>query len=284
MKRDTLIPPFEISTDPSPTILIENDPRREEFLTESPISTPHIASAAPAPKISSRLGTLNGLRGLATLGVIFTHSFMVDLVNWRIAPKIELPFGIFPGYLWPLSWLTNSRQSVDLFFVLSGFVLYLPYCTEQRTFAMKDPLDPTSRFSLKIFYKSCMQFYKRRCERLLPLYYCSLLVFILFWVEDPNRIINTGGRPVKSGKQLDILGGDMLKEIAVVGTLTHVAMPNSWQYLFPAVNPPYWSIGYEFWFSIFFPIYVLAFKFASRKLGICGSTIGTFLFMMFWYI
>lgn len=129
------------------------------------------------PKVQTRLGTLNGLRGFACLSILFYHSFLNGLVQVDVAPKFEVPF--YPFYIWPLTWLSNAISGVDLFFVLSGFVLYLPYCPESRSFDLS---------SFWNFIKSCETFYKSRCERLLPLYFFSLAVFVLFWVNDPYLI------------------------------------------------------------------------------------------------
>lgn len=120
----------------------------------------NIQEKAPKPEISNRIGTLNGLRGIACLFIVYCHSYMWRQVWVPHGPKFELSFGL---YVWPLTWLTNAGLGVDMFFTISGFVLYLPYCTEQRTFTPKTSAHANFKVSSREFSKNCMQFYKRRC-------------------------------------------------------------------------------------------------------------------------
>src|SRR5688572_30321030 len=64
-----------------------------------------------------RLTSLDGLRGIAALAVVFNHIFLV------IAP------GQAPWWMdyTPLYYFFAGRKAVILFFILSGFVLALPY-------------------------------------------------------------------------------------------------------------------------------------------------------------
>src|SRR3954447_4319923 len=91
-----------------------------------------------------RIGAIHGLRGIAILGVVFHHSF------WR--------YSFESGIGRPI--LTNGWMGVDLFFVLSGFVLYLP-------FAAGKPF-------------SGREFYRRRFFRLAPLFFVVALVSTAF--------------------------------------------------------------------------------------------------------
>jgi peptidoglycan/LPS O-acetylase OafA/YrhL len=61
-----------------------------------------------APKPSGRLSTLDGLRGLAALLVVFYH------MGW-------------PNHLTTNNFVGNGYLAVDLFFILSGFVIFQNY-------------------------------------------------------------------------------------------------------------------------------------------------------------
>ena len=84
---------------------------------------------------------------------------------------------ILPAAL-PLSWqhgliailVRNAALGVDVFFVLSGFVLYLPYRAGSRQFL--------SRADVKTFYK-------HRANRLLPLYFIVVLIGLIFHTQNP---------------------------------------------------------------------------------------------------
>jgi peptidoglycan/LPS O-acetylase OafA/YrhL len=88
-----------------------------------------------------KIASINGLRGLAICAVVFHHSF------GGYAAAHNIPF------------LSDGWMGVDLFFMLSGFVLYLPYAAG-KAFVVKD-------------------FYIHRFMRLAPLFYFSAIVCVL---------------------------------------------------------------------------------------------------------
>lgn len=90
---------------------------------------------------------LDGLRGIAILLVLWAH-----LPEWLFGPYIEaLRFGVQPGYL-----------GVDLFFVLSGFLITRILLTG------------------KVQGKPLKTFFIRRFWRIFPVYYLTILV-VLLW-------------------------------------------------------------------------------------------------------
>lgn len=96
------------------------------------------------PKDATTIGKvefINGIRGLAILMVVWHHWYAKSVAN------------NLPDLLDPM--VMAGHFGVEIFFVLSGFVLFLPYAQTDRVF-------DTKRYLL------------RRSLRLLPLYYVAL--------------------------------------------------------------------------------------------------------------
>ena len=109
--------------------------------------------------LQDRIAVINGLRGVAILGVVYTHL----LRGWT--PPGHREFELFGVTLYPYSPLSNSWLGVSLFFVLSGFVLFAPYAAGRRS--MQSGADAAA-------------FLRRRALRLLPLYYIASMICFLF--------------------------------------------------------------------------------------------------------
>lgn len=89
---------------------------------------------------------ITGMRGYASQAVIFFHFFTISAVLRGFALSAI-----------PLSW----NSGVDFFFVLSGFLLSTPFFENKKT--------------------SIKSYYIRRAFRILPLYYLSLFVTLVFF-------------------------------------------------------------------------------------------------------
>lgn len=146
-----------------------------------------------------RLGAVNGLRGIAILGVIWHH--LASLA---------------PGY----SLLSNAWLGVNLFFVLSGLVLYLPFARASRTMETRADV---------------ADFYRRRAKRLLPLYYANIAILLAIAA---SGIVATLAWPSTT-------------EIVLLATITFT-FTKDWYA--PSLNYPLWSLGIEVWFSVVFPL------------------------------
>lgn len=187
-----------------------------------------------------RLDVINGLRGFAIIAVLWQHLFGPYFTNGNgfAFDKQILHWTFFLAYGW---------IGVPLFFLLSGFVLFLPFA---RGSARMETRNDAARF------------YRHRAARLLPLYYfAALMSFSL------NQL-----PPVHDARFPAEL-------IAIAGALFAF-----WQHGYtPHLNPPLWSISVEIWFSILFPVMVVAVRrwgafkvvviclvlsFGSRTLGV----------------
>ena len=153
-----------------------------------------------------RLAPINGLRGIAIVGVVYFH---VIGGLWSTA---DLPPWLSP-------FVTNTWTGVNLFFILSGFVLFLPYAADNEA------LRPQSER---------LRFYRRRAWRLLPLFYVAVAVQ---W--GVAAVCGTSG----------------LDELVRVASFQLIVSPRDF---FPSFNGPLWSIGAEVAFSVLFPMLVLA--------------------------
>ena len=143
--------------------------------------------------------TLTGLRGIAILIVLFYHLGLNHFLS---------PFGIF----------LNGRLGVDIFFILSGFLI--------TTSILKEKIN-TGKILIK-------KFYIKRLIRILPLAYVFLItVFIL------NHFFS-----LDIGLKSYLCGFLFLKNMPVNGIHDH------W-------TEHLWSLSVEFQFYLVFPFLVL---------------------------
>jgi peptidoglycan/LPS O-acetylase OafA/YrhL len=152
---------------------------------------------------------LDGVRGIAVLMVIVFHVNRVTGDNlWNQAAN-------------PLasSISTAGGIGVTLFFVLSGFLLFMP-------------------FAKALLYKTnwplARVFYMRRVLRILPAYYVSLFLIILF--QHP-----------------EYLHRDHLKNLALFLTF----FMDSSRTTFRQLNGPYWTLATEWQFYMLLPLIAL---------------------------
>ncbi len=161
-------------------------------------------SAAPP---SLRIPEINGLRGLAIIAV-FWHHITIALA---LHPPVVL--GIPTSLV-----LLNGWTGVNLFFMLSGFVLYLPYAAQKRQ--IRNTAD-------------ALTFYKHRFFRLIPLYYVVCVTTVIL-----------------SGRLAHPDGG-ALREALTIATFT---FPFFHRTFVPSSNWALWSISTEVLFSVLFPL------------------------------
>lgn len=140
------------------------------------------------------------LRGFAALSVLVYH--VIEHFQWSTFPIAG-----------PLLWFRIGWMGVDLFLVISGFVIAL------SAFGLID------RLGAQTFR---MPFAKRRIARIAPLHYLTCLVFIAFSV--PALALQVG------------FSGNLLSHVAFFHNM-------NWRWS-GAINGPNWSVGLEMQFYL----------------------------------
>jgi len=180
---------------------------------------------------TSRIGAINGLRGCAILMVVLHHLFIpYTRENDLHAGEIDTS-SLFAGFI------NNAWLGVHIFFVLSGFVLYLPYRLNKR--AINGAADFRS-------------FYLHRARRLLPLYFIVVLVTMALHSKAP------------AGAQSWYL------ELGALLSTLYTFSPHGFM---PPSNVVLWSVSVEIWFSLLFPVLVLLIRRFSIEKVLLGSLI-----------
>jgi peptidoglycan/LPS O-acetylase OafA/YrhL len=164
---------------------------------------------------STRIGAINGLRGCAILMVVLHHLF-IPYTAARSPHPGEIDITSFFAAFINHAWL-----GVQIFFVLSGFVLYLPYCTKKRRM--------TTAADMRAFYL-------HRARRLMPLYFIVVLV-----------TMGLHSSAVVGSRNWYLELGGLLSTLFTFSP--HGFMPPS--------NVVLWSVSVEIWFSLLFPFLVL---------------------------
>lgn len=155
---------------------------------------------------------VDGIRGLGVLLVFFFHAYVLSG-----SPDLSKYVGI-------LSQLViQGAYAVDLFFVLSGFLLFLPWANAGNIGNNKPSL---------------LHYYRKRVLRIIPAYYFNLT--IIFFIIVPmlfgfNYLITKDG---------------------LIQVITHFSFAH---YLFPktssslGINGSLWTLSIQFQFYLIFP-------------------------------
>lgn len=179
--------------------------RRKKLREELPTRVSKLYEVSVDP---SRSVPMEGLRGLAVLLVFFVH---YD--------------GMYSSYLTPGSglftlarfWGLVGNTGVDLFFVLSGYLIYGALLRKRGPY---------------------LKFIKRRAERIYPTFLCVLVLYLAASVAAPHLSKIHGS--VLSGAALILANALLLPGIFQITAIVTVA----------------WSLSYEFFFYITIPLVV----------------------------
>ncbi len=200
-----------------------SNPRLGPISTLASPSAVAAASAAESGSHSTYRPFLDGLRAVAVLGVLIYH------LN--------------------RAWLPGGFLGVDIFFVLSGYLITMLLLTEHRE---------TGRIHLPTFWS-------RRIRRLLP----ALLVLLVVMAV----LIDVGGDPLAMGQAR----GDLLSTLFYFANWHFITSGQSYFAQFLAVSPDRhtWSLAIEEQFYLFWPIVVAAVltRFRMRTLTTVAATV-----------
>ncbi|MBV9229291.1 MAG: acyltransferase, partial [Chloroflexi bacterium] len=161
------------------------------------------------------LPVLDGVRAFACLIVIWFHIYRIprDLQLWITQPSDHLLLN---------SFLFFGKYGVTLFFVLSGFLLFIPFA---------------KALLFEQTWPSTRQFYLRRFFRILPAYYLSLILIVLLL-------------------QRQYLQPQRWQELA----LFFVFLMDSSHATFKQLNAPFWTLAVEWQYYMPLPWLVLSMR------------------------
>lgn len=144
---------------------------------------------------------LDPLRGFAAISVLVYH--VIELCHWQNFPKTGI-----------LGWFKWGWMGVDIFFVISGFVISLTAWNTFKKFKNNHLL-------------TIKDFLGRRVRRIVPLFYLSILFFLILTPE----IINTNNFSANIS--------------------SHLLFIHNWFSEFHrSINAPSWTLGDEFQFYV----------------------------------
>jgi peptidoglycan/LPS O-acetylase OafA/YrhL len=176
-----------------------------------------------APSSSTQLDSIDSIRGLAALYVLFHHL-------WQFA--VITPVGeTLPGWVGLLSIFRSGSSAVAVFIVISGYCLMLP----------------VARSATSVLRGGLGGFLRRRARRILPPYYAALLGSI-------GLIVAVPALQSPQSTQWDLA----LPALAVGPILTHAALIHNliepWRW---KINPPLWSVALELQIYVVFAVVLL---------------------------
>lgn len=166
---------------------------------------------------NSTIASLDGVRAIACLTVIGFHISLITRDTHLWSPAA-------PGALYHIlsSIMLAGASGVTLFFVLSGFLLFMPFC---------------KAFLCETKWPSTITFYLRRAFRILPGYYVVLLSILL--IAHP-----------------EYLQVNHWQDLTLFFTLFMDATPGTFQ----QINGPFWTLAVEWQFYLLLPLLTIAFS------------------------
>jgi peptidoglycan/LPS O-acetylase OafA/YrhL len=168
-------------------------------------------------KQKNSIASLDGVRAIACLTVMGYHISLMS-ASTNIWDPFSLTHRLFGSVVYA------GAAGVTLFFVLSGFLLFMPYA---RALLVEHTLWPSAR-----------RFYLRRAFRIIPAYYACLFLLILIYHRQ-------------------YLEPAHWKELALFLTFFMESSSITYQ----QINGPFWTLGVEWQFYMLLPLLTLAISF-----------------------
>lgn len=188
---------------------VDGQPR--QVLSGSPV---RMLTNPAAQLHMGHLGGFDGLRAIAALSVFGVHFNQLVGLNAKVGP-VEVE-----------RWLANGNTGVALFFILSGFLLSLPFWRQQH--ASGPSID------LKAFYV-------RRLARILPAYYLCLIGVL--------AVMFAAGRTP-----------------AIANVISHILFTyNIDDRTILSLNAPFWSLAVEMQFYLLLPLLMVTLSRLSAR-------------------
>jgi peptidoglycan/LPS O-acetylase OafA/YrhL len=194
---------------------------------------------------NKELSSLLGLRGIAAAMVVIFHYEQLEqfrYVSDATMAGVSLRQLVEHGYLW-----------VDLFFALSGYLLYKrDGCISLRSFRVDRYLD----------------FVLRRFARTVPLYIGSLTIVLLVWCLE--TVHDTTRWPSEM----------FTRPISTV--VANVLLVQAWG-LAPSLNSPSWSLSVEWLLYLTFPVLSSIIALSSRTAAARSALVLSSMFLILFY-
>ncbi|MBW4478795.1 MAG: acyltransferase [Tolypothrix brevis GSE-NOS-MK-07-07A] len=184
---------------------------------------------------------LDGLRGIASLYVVFVH----------VEPSLGENLPIF--WLFFQKLLRYGGFSVVIFIVLSGYVLMLPVARSQNGHISGSLID----------------YIKRRSRRILPPYYAALFLslFLAITIFALEKFTDFQWNEV-AGE------GPFSPNFSLIDVLSHLLLIHNFSLSTSlTINPPMWSVATEWQLYFLFPLLLLP---LWRRFGLLSVVIAAF--------
>jgi len=169
--------------------------------------------------LASRVRPLDGIRGIAISMVVLFHVWEMTWLDMSVGPVSFNPVG------------TSGFLGVEIFFFLSGFVIFDPYV---RAWLSGKPTPTIGDFARKRFLK------------IVPSYYLAIIILIATGYQHYSSVAEAG------------------RDIAYHAVFIH----NWFAQTYGTIDGVMWSLGTEVQFYVLFPLLAWAFL---RQPFICTS-------------
>jgi len=195
----------------------------------------------PVKSSVPRYRQLDSLRGLGALSVFFAHFISLKMASPLLNTLHQTPLGI----------LCNGTAALMLFFVLSGFVLSLPFVGNERPLKLGE-------------------FYIKRIFRIYPAYIFAIILAVLL----KEFVFDKNGLSPYSNWLNNFWNWNWDKDSPkeILKTLLLIGPDFKINY----IDPPIWSLVIEMKMSIILPFFILIVARGSKTVNI------GFLLVMAW--